>query len=523
MWPVILRELRVGSRRWTTYWLRLLAAGVVMMAVILWLGGHGHTGQAGSLVFAWVHRIILASIWIIVPLMTCDCLSSEKREGTLGLLFLTNLSAREIVMAKAVAHGLRGFTLWLAAVPLMAVPVLLGGLAWREIVLSCALTFGSILFALSVGLWASVTTRQLNSSVALAVLLAPLAGMLLIMLLMALGGTLSMVFGTGQYGDPAWTDNFEEFFGLFWNAEDDWSNALSGGGKLLIITALTFLPIAALLLIASVLIVAQMLRRNWQDKPKTKRQSEVEQFFCAPTFFPRFFRGWMRRSLERNPIGWLEKRSWTGRLTSWIWFALMISFGTMLAYATSDRGMLSLFDGLIWLLLVSFAYVAAGSFRRERETGALELILVTPLSERQIIYGRLRGLWGQFMPAFLLWVAMVLYLSNALGRWQVADLLTCGTSFLVVPVVGLYFSLRSRFVLLSWVFTLAVCFALPKLLWKAFHLAALVLSSFSYRHAGIHSVLSLEIYITLLVQLGLAAFLLRRLSVNLMRRSFSLR
>ena len=38
-----------------------------------------------------------------------------------------------------------------------------------------------------------------------------------------------------------------------------------------------------------------------------------------------FFRRWMRRKLERNPIGWLEQRTWSGRLVTWGWFAVLIS------------------------------------------------------------------------------------------------------------------------------------------------------------------------------------------------------
>ena len=41
----------------------------------------------------------------------------------------------------------------------------------------------------------------------------------------------------------------------------------------------------------------------------------------------------------------------------------------------------------------------SGSFRRERETGVLELLLVAPLSTHQIVWGRLRAIWGQFAPA----------------------------------------------------------------------------------------------------------------------------
>jgi ABC-type transport system involved in cytochrome c biogenesis permease component len=144
--PIVARELRVGSRRWTTYWLRLLAAGTVLLGVLLWFGSTNLSLGAGGALFVWVHRIVIVAIWVLVPLMTCDCLSQEKREGTLGLLFLTSLSAREIVFAKAMAHGLRALTLWLAVVPIVGIPVLLGGMGWREILLSCCLAFTSICF-----------------------------------------------------------------------------------------------------------------------------------------------------------------------------------------------------------------------------------------------------------------------------------------------------------------------------------------------------------------------------------------
>jgi len=37
------------------------------------------------------------------------------------------------------------------------------------------------------------------------------------------------------------------------------------------------------------------------------------------------FSAWMLRKLERNPIGWLEQRTWTGRLVTWGWFAVIMS------------------------------------------------------------------------------------------------------------------------------------------------------------------------------------------------------
>jgi hypothetical protein len=283
-----------------------------------------------------------------------------------------------------------------------------------------------------------------------------------------------------------------------------------------------FVPFAVLFLwLFSSKIVAPFLRRRWQDKPKTKRQTDIEAFWCEPSFFTGFFRRWMRRSLERNPIAWLEKRRWTGRMTAWVWLAVMISFSTGLAYQTSTNAAVgfSEFDFLMWALLISIAYVAAGSFRQERETGALELILVTPLSENQLISGRLRGLWQQFLPTFVLWVLVITYLSGALHRWHVADMIYFLASFLVVPVIGLYFSLRLRFVLIAWLATLFV-FAAPHVLWTLCeHNMKVDESNESLRTA----LIVLRAFMVLPIQLGVAGLLLWRLHVNLVRRSFSLR
>jgi len=41
-----------------------------------------------------------------VPMLAADCVSRERREGTLGLLFLTPLDARGIMLAKSMVHHL---------------------------------------------------------------------------------------------------------------------------------------------------------------------------------------------------------------------------------------------------------------------------------------------------------------------------------------------------------------------------------------------------------------------------------
>ena len=548
MWPVIIRELRAGSRQWGTYWLRVLAAAFAIGAFVLFMEqGRGmRTGREGAELFATMHCILLATIAVVVPLMTSDCISRERREGTLGLLFLTNLTAREIILAKAIAHGLRACALWAAVLPLMALPILLGGVDWREVVLSSCYSLEFIGMNLVVGLVTSAFTRSQVGAICASICLCVLA-----MMLFAVGnfGAVRWVINHAQTGSFRVISNLD-FFGVavrfVCNSKPGWgyffsTRAMPQSQFAIWIGSLIF---AILVVLGSTFILwftAWHLRRNWQDKPKTKRQTDTEKFFCSPVFMTGLFHRWMRRSIERNPIGWLEKRSWTGRITAWIWLAVMISFASALAYSPVTRDGMASYNVLMFMLLGSMAYVAAGSFRRERETGALELILVTPLSERHIIFGRLRGLWSQFLPTFLLWVAVVLYLSTALHDWQVANVLRFAALYLLVPVVGLYFSLRCRFALLAWIATLTVCFALPQVLWWMFYwlahetfgflppdLSMIPLGSrnglartFPMTYSVLHFAVRFPQCILLPMQLALATLFLWRLRVNLVRRTFS--
>ena len=108
---------------------------------------HGFGASMGGALFGSLHFTLFWAIWILVPLLTADCISRERREGTLGLLFMTQLKANDIVVAKGLAHGLRALTLWLAVLPVVTIPFLMGGVSWPEVVLSAAINFSAICWA----------------------------------------------------------------------------------------------------------------------------------------------------------------------------------------------------------------------------------------------------------------------------------------------------------------------------------------------------------------------------------------
>src|SRR6185503_2161329 len=72
-------------------------------------------------------------------------------------------------------------------------------------------------------------------------------------------------------------------------------------------------------------LASRHLRATWQQQPRLPLQTEAERKLFQPRYGLTLFRRWMHRLLERNPIGWLERRTWQGRVISWTWLAVVIS------------------------------------------------------------------------------------------------------------------------------------------------------------------------------------------------------
>ena len=97
--PIVARELRVAARRRGTYWVRSGAAlGILVIGTWFFLLKQGQPPQGIAmglfliLTGSAVLYCLLSGVWF-----TADCLSEEKREGTLGLLFLTDLKGYDVV------------------------------------------------------------------------------------------------------------------------------------------------------------------------------------------------------------------------------------------------------------------------------------------------------------------------------------------------------------------------------------------------------------------------------------------
>jgi len=161
--PIVERELRAASRRKSTYRIRTWTAILATLASffslsVLWIA-RGRGGLGNSL-FTGLSASAFGLCLLAGVFLTADCLSEEKREGTLGLLFLTDLQGYDVVLGKFVAMLVNALYGLLALLPVMAVPILLGGVTggefWRR-----ALTLIVALFvSLAVGIWISALVRE---------------------------------------------------------------------------------------------------------------------------------------------------------------------------------------------------------------------------------------------------------------------------------------------------------------------------------------------------------------------------
>src|SRR6266511_636246 len=126
--PIAERELRVAARSRRTYWSRALAAFVLIVIALVIFDSYGRFGRSkvgGQQVFSALAYLALAYSLFAGAALTADCLSSEKREETLGFLFLTDLKGYDVVLGKLLATSLRGLCALMAVCPSLAVTLIM--------------------------------------------------------------------------------------------------------------------------------------------------------------------------------------------------------------------------------------------------------------------------------------------------------------------------------------------------------------------------------------------------------------
>jgi len=409
--PVIDRELRAEARSPYHHWLRLTGAGAVLVYfVAVAQGFDGPSSFLGRQLFGALASASILLTLVLTPQLTADCLSREKREGTLGLLLLTPLTSSEIVVGKSVVHLLRALTVLTALAPLFVVPMLMGGVQAWEVSAALLGNLAAAMLGLAAGLLASSSSSEWMRAFVLAEFLA--------LAMAVIAFPLGLIFG--RLGGP-------------------------------VIGSAVLVGLATGNLWLVILSVSWRLKGNWQRELVAPPQPRWTLTFADSQFLGRVFRWNKGRTLDRNPIAWLQEYSWTARLTKWGWLLLAI-FGQVFGSRN-----------LMWVLIAAIAFAAVGSFRRELQAGSLELLLVTPVREHQLITGRLWGLFCHFLPAVMVWTTFRYFQHVVSPRSGVLvdDVLTLYSSLLALPAIGFALSFSRANLITAFLLCLVVGVFIP--------------------------------------------------------------
>lgn len=176
--PIVSRELRVAARRRSTYFIRS-AAALLLIALGTWMFlmlSRESPRDLGMGVFGVLAGCAALACLLSGVQSTSDCISRERREGTLGLLFLTDLRGYDVVLGKLVANGLSSFYGVLAVVPMLGIPLLIGGVAPAEFWRMAILALDTLFFSLTLGICVSslsVNARKASYATFLAIFFSP--------------------------------------------------------------------------------------------------------------------------------------------------------------------------------------------------------------------------------------------------------------------------------------------------------------------------------------------------------------
>jgi ABC-type transport system involved in multi-copper enzyme maturation permease subunit len=392
--PIVERQLRESSRRPATYRMRsLLALAALAIWFFLLLAGSNSGIRKGMMLFIAIGVLALGFCLVAGIFLTADCLSEEKREGTLGLLFLTELKGYDVVFGKLVATSLHSIYGLLAVLPLLALPLLMGGVTSGEFWRVTAVLLLTLYLTLSIGMLVSALARETRQA-----MLATLLFILTLSALLPLSWWIQDLCFPGSHWDwllwssPAYL--YARAFDSYWR--------FSAGAPEFWNSFLTILIIASVALLGACL----YLPEAWHEKGESAQRRPERDWQRSLRFGSVVTRLRNRWRLEYNPFYWLSCRdrfpSFAARII--ISFLFLIWIGCYAGcYSSSSRTRDTCF-GIVMFLgygihQVFKALIAIEASRRlsdDRQSGALELLLVTPLSISKILSGQRRALRETF-------------------------------------------------------------------------------------------------------------------------------
>lgn len=419
--PIARRELLVTARNPLTYRGRWIIALVVFVvgggiATLFSFTPRGAV-PPGSLLSSLSFYIFLYCLAAGAQ-STADSLSREKRDGTLGLLFLTTLKSREIISGKLVAGGISTLYGLMATFPILSIIVLHGGVEYKDLAQLFLAALNAMFVAACIGLFASTHAFSRKQATAWAT-------WSVLILWFALPGLAEL---SARYPDWVWLSRILKCLSI------SHSFRMTAG-----LGALTgfdpyyhrpWMSLAGTHLLGwfFLLLATFYLPRKWQDQPVGTGKGlpwrdRLRQWTYGN---PKIREARRHRLLNRNPFLWLSSRDRFRPLGSAFVLVIMSSFFLLpiIVDGWDEDIVIPYVIAAVLTTKLTMCGSAPQKMMEELENGTLEMILSTPLGVRDVIKGQIFAMWEQFRwvlvyLALLLTIAPI-YLISVKGSFTAA-------------------------------------------------------------------------------------------------------
>jgi ABC-type transport system involved in multi-copper enzyme maturation permease subunit len=451
--PIFSRELVTAPRRSQHFLYRGVygtALFVLMCTAWLVLAGTqiirtvGDMAKFGSLLFLILAPLQLALLTFLAALRAASGIAQEKDKKTILLLLMTRLTNHELVLGKLLASLLDVLVMLATAAPIFMLLTLFGGVSALQVGRVFAVTLATILAAGSLGSTVALARDKTFQSLAMtalilmiwigvweaAAVLGPavrIGGVLLESIATAASPIRAVLIAARPSRDT---------LGLFAAAD-------------------TWFVIAACTIAALLNGLAVMRLRAWNSGrdilPKTEdAEQEEARTLSAEAARAGHVDARVRtideksRQVWDNPVLWREMRTWAyGRkvlvIKAVYWLLVLLAavvlYWNIRTEAAYLRASETLIPAVAWPLglffLVSLVIVnalAVTSITNERDGGSLDLLLVTDLTPKEFLFGKMVGV------AYVTWEMIAAPLAACLALF-IARALTLENLFYLV--VGL--------------------------------------------------------------------------------------
>jgi ABC-type Na+ efflux pump permease subunit len=386
--PVAMREAIVVSRSAATYHWRWIVGGIGLVSILLVLFGSTSSNMGRS-----VFEVISAEAFVFCAmagtLLSADSLASEKRQDTLGLLLLTPLRPFDVLTGKLVTAAGKSFFGALAFLPLIALPILAGGVEPMEYALVASNLLLTLFFSLSVGILISAIFKNAIVTTTLAYIAPPV----FVFWPILVG---PFFFDSPGAAPPEWfwgSPFFVHAATLQWYGFDGNLRDMLCAMALIHLLAWTNLFLAGV-----------FLRRTCGQKVPTARAEKTIRLWRNMRFGSNRARAKLRTLLlDQSPLSWLANREQVSSSGLMILLLATLFGGIGLHLPRGEEIITAIMEDW-WAILLTMhaalifrmATAACAQLAEDRRSGALELLLCTNLTVGEILRGRSQALTRQF-------------------------------------------------------------------------------------------------------------------------------